>query len=61
MKLPQEFKSMPVKDKPNELYIKISKGEGAFIDLLNQEMEELQRSMKKDEQERNDKTTNCGN
>ena len=59
MKLPQGFKSMPVKKKePNELYIRISNEEGAFIELLNQEIEELQRSMKKDEQERNDKTIN---
>jgi restriction endonuclease len=62
MTLPQGFKSMPVKKKePNELYIKISHEEGAFVKLLNQEIEELQRSMKEDEQERNDKTTNCGN
>ena len=58
MKLPQEFKSMPVKNKePNQLYIKISRREGAFVELLNQEIEELQRSMEKNEQERNDNAT----
>ena len=48
MNLPKGFKSMPVKKKePNELYIKISNEEGTFVELLNQEIEELQRSMKK--------------
>ena len=28
----------------------------SFVELLNQEIEELQRSMEKDEQERNNKT-----
>lgn len=51
MKLPEGFKSMPVKDNPNELYIKISRTDGALVDLLNQEIEEMQKDLLNQEME----------